>query len=161
MKDTRYIHTRYNHACGVCGLFSWSLAAALLAFSSHQFTLTIKHGPSLCPLHTIFPSWASVAGGVCRPRSEAPCILVYGVYLETNTSCIWKYKITFIRNLACCRWWLVELIMLMESNCCCWCSCSSSSGEVDAYVRGRGCRMIKIGKTCIIHPITLVNISSM
>ena len=37
----------------------------------------------------------------------------------------------------------------------------SSSGEVDAYVRGRGRRMIKIGKTCIIHPITLVTISSM
>ena len=26
------------------------------------------------PLQTIFPSWASVAGGVCRPRREAPCI---------------------------------------------------------------------------------------
>ena len=49
--------------------------------------------------------------------------------------------------LACCRWRLVELIMLMmESNCCCWCSCRSSSGEVDAYVRGRGRRMIKIEK---------------
>ena len=33
--------------------------------------------------------------------------------------------------------------------------------EVDAYVRGRGRRMMKIGKTCIIHPITLVTISSM
>ena len=34
---TRYqvhiIHTRYAHACGVCGLFSWSMAARLLAFS--------------------------------------------------------------------------------------------------------------------------------
>ena len=27
------------------GLFSWSMAAGLLAFSSRQFALTIKHGP--------------------------------------------------------------------------------------------------------------------
>ena len=65
---------RYTHVCGVCGLFSWSMAAGLLAFSSRQFALPVKHGPSLCPLHTIFPSWACVAGGVCRPRSEAPCM---------------------------------------------------------------------------------------
>ena len=62
-----YIHRKYKIpgtyirgilmcACGVCGLFSWSMAAGLLAFSSRQFALTIKHGPSLCPLHTIFPS---------------------------------------------------------------------------------------------------------
>ena len=38
------------------GMFSWSMAAGLLAFSSRQFALTIKHGPPLCPLHTIFPS---------------------------------------------------------------------------------------------------------
>ena len=37
MQDTRYIHTRYTHACGVCGLFCWSMAAGLLAFSSRQF----------------------------------------------------------------------------------------------------------------------------
>ena len=58
------------------GLFSSSMAAGLLAFSSRQFALTTKNGPSLCPLHTIFlPGQASVAGGACRPRSEAPCIL--------------------------------------------------------------------------------------
>ena len=73
----------------------------------------------------------------------------------------------------------------MESNCCnnvvdavagvaadkqfgAWCLSSAkrfdfmvTCNEVDAYVRGRGRRMIKIGKTCIIHPITLVTISSM
>ena len=38
------------------GMFSWSMAAGLLAFSSRQFALTIKHGPSLRPLHAIFPS---------------------------------------------------------------------------------------------------------
>ena len=48
-----YTRTRYTHACGVCGLFSWSMAAGLLAFSSRQFALTIKNGPSLCPLHTV------------------------------------------------------------------------------------------------------------
>ena len=51
-----YIHTRYTHACGVCGLFSLSMAAGLLAFSRRQFALTIEHGPSLRSLHTIFPS---------------------------------------------------------------------------------------------------------
>ena len=44
---------------------SWNFQVASLHL------LTIKHGYSLCPLHTIFASWASVAGGVCRPRSEA------------------------------------------------------------------------------------------
>ena len=44
--NTRYqVHTRYTHACGVCGLFSWSVAARLLAFSSRQFALIINHGP--------------------------------------------------------------------------------------------------------------------
>ena len=46
----------YYDACGVSGLFSWTMAVGLLAFSNRQFALTIKHGPSLCPLHTIFPS---------------------------------------------------------------------------------------------------------
>ena len=39
-----------------------------------------------------------------------------------------------------------QLLLLMQLQ--------EYSGEVDAYVRGRGRRMIKIGKTCIIHPIT-------
>ena len=38
-QDTRYIHTRYTLACGVWGLFSWNMAAGLLAFSSRQFAL--------------------------------------------------------------------------------------------------------------------------
>ena len=77
---TYKVHTRHAHASGGCGLFSWSMAAGLLAFSSCQFarSLSIKSGPCLCPLHTIFPSWASVAGGVCRPRREAPCIYYDG-----------------------------------------------------------------------------------
>ena len=48
-----------------------------------------------------------------------------------------------------------------------WCLSSAkrfvfmvTCNEVDVYARGRGHRMIKIGKTCIIHPITLVTISS-
>ena len=49
-----YIHRKYIKipgtyvvsscvTCGVCGLFSWSMAAGLVAFSSRQFALTIKH----------------------------------------------------------------------------------------------------------------------
>ena len=59
-QDTRYIRGILMRVAS--GLFSWSMAAGLLAFSSRQFALTIKHGPSLCPLHTI-----------CRPRSKTPC----------------------------------------------------------------------------------------
>ena len=57
------------------GLFSWSTAAGLLAFSSRQFAPTINNG-SLSASHniSILPSWASVAGGKCRPRSEASCM---------------------------------------------------------------------------------------
>ena len=46
-----------------------------------------------------------------------------------------------------------QLLLLMQLQ--------GTSGEVDPYVRGRGRRMIKIGTTCIINPITLVTISSM
>ena len=55
------------------------VATGLLTFSSRQFAHTIKLGPFLCPLHTssLLPE-ASVAGGVCRPRSEAPCIYICG-----------------------------------------------------------------------------------
>ena len=45
----RYINTRYTHACGVCGLFTCSMAG-LLAFSSRQFALTMKYWPRR-PLH--------------------------------------------------------------------------------------------------------------
>ena len=58
------------------GLFSWSMVAGLLAFSSRQFALKIDHEPCFIP-GTVFSSYASVAGGVCRPRSEAPCINTY------------------------------------------------------------------------------------
>ena len=54
---TRYkVHTYagYTCACGVRRLFSWSMAARLLAFSSRQFALTIKHGPFFVRF-TLFP----------------------------------------------------------------------------------------------------------
>ena len=35
---------------------SWSMAAELLAFSSRQFALAIKHGLLFRPLHIVFPS---------------------------------------------------------------------------------------------------------
>ena len=53
------------------GLFSWSMVAGLLAFSSRQLSPTINHGPLSAAHYLSFLS--SVAGGVCRPRSDAPC----------------------------------------------------------------------------------------
>ena len=58
------------------------MAAGLLALSSRRFALMIlkktkfNRGPLFAShnLMYFFPSWASVAGGVGRPRSEAPCI---------------------------------------------------------------------------------------
>ena len=73
-QDTRYIHSYKLIMRAASGFFSWSMATGLLTFSSRQFALTVMD----CPLHfffLIFLPWASVAGGVCRPRSEAPCIL--------------------------------------------------------------------------------------
>ena len=75
-QNTRYIRGIYSCVWrldsfpGVRLRGSWHFEVA-------GFHLTIKNGPSLCPLNTIFPSWASVAGGVCRPRSEAPCIIYH------------------------------------------------------------------------------------
>ena len=62
------------HACGVCRLFSWlEHGGALGIFKSPVCTYLQSSRTFLCPLRTILPSRASVAGGVCRPRSEAPC----------------------------------------------------------------------------------------
>ena len=82
-QDTYHIHTRYTHACGVCGLFSWSMAAGLLAFWSRQFALiySVCYNQSwtfsLSASHHFSFLSASVAGGVCRPRSEAPCTYTF------------------------------------------------------------------------------------
>ena len=53
------------------GLFSLNIAAGLLAFSSRP---TINRGPLSASHNILFylAEQASVAGGVCRPRSEAP-----------------------------------------------------------------------------------------
>ena len=42
-QDTRYIRGILMRVAS--GLFSWSMAAGLLAFSSRQFALAINHGP--------------------------------------------------------------------------------------------------------------------
>ena len=39
-----------------------------------QFAFSLESIMDLCPLHTISSSWPTVAGGVCRPRSQASCI---------------------------------------------------------------------------------------
>ena len=68
---TRYqVHTRYTHACGVWVVFLEHGGGALGIFKS-QFALTINRmNLSLSASHYF---QASVAGGLCRPRSEAPC----------------------------------------------------------------------------------------
>ena len=51
------------------GVFSWSMAAGLLAFSSRQFAPTINYGPP-CPPHIIFlyflPDQAQLAANAAR-----------------------------------------------------------------------------------------------
>ena len=76
IQDTSYIHTRYAHACGVCGLFSWRMAAGLLAFSSRQFALTIKHGP-LSASH--YFSFLSKRSGRRMPPAERSALYTYTV----------------------------------------------------------------------------------
>ena len=65
----------YTNACGVWVAHLEYGCGALGIFKSPAFT----HNQAwifIFPIHTISPSWASVrvAGGVCRPRSEAPCM---------------------------------------------------------------------------------------
>ena len=72
--NTKYqVRERYNILMRVAsGLFAWNMVAELLAFSSRQFSLTINRGPFPASHYFFFLS-KSAAGGVCRPRSEAPC----------------------------------------------------------------------------------------
>ena len=67
-QETRYLHTRYTHACGVWVVFPEHGGGALGIFKS--------------PVCTYNQSWTFVrfihkqaqrAAYVCRPRSEAPC----------------------------------------------------------------------------------------
>ena len=79
IQDTSYIHGILMHVAP--GLFSWSMAAGLLAFSSRHFAPAINHGLLFASHYiSISPSSASVAGGECRPRSEASC----------NTTYVWE-----------------------------------------------------------------------
>ena len=97
-----YQHTRYTGGilmrCHVAsGLFSWSMAAGLFAFSSRQFAPTINHNIS------IFPSWASVPGGECRPRSEAPWVHLLYVSIHFYIHAIISYGISATRYVTVSR----------------------------------------------------------
>ena len=71
---TRYqVHTRYTHSCGVC-LFLEHGGGALGVFKSPVCTYDQAWTFSLSASR--YFSFLSVAGGVCRPRSEAPCTYV-------------------------------------------------------------------------------------
>ena len=69
------MHTRYTHACGVCGLFSWSMAG-LLAFSSRQFALTF----SLSASH--YFSFLSKRNGRRMPPAERSALHFQYIYIE-------------------------------------------------------------------------------
>ena len=59
------------------GLFSWSMAAGLLAFSSRQFAPTINHGP-LSASHILF--YKIIKHDSCEiyfPRVTSPVARVY------------------------------------------------------------------------------------
>ena len=76
MQQDTGVHTRYTHACGVWVVFMEHGGGALGIFESPVCTYNQACGPSLCPLHTIFPSCANVAGGVRRPPAERSALYI-------------------------------------------------------------------------------------
>ena len=86
-QDSRqtYIYiAKCNKIPGTCAVYScvWRLGCFPGAWrrGSWHFEVASLHLQSImnrCPLHTIFPSYARVAGGVCRPRSETPCNMIH------------------------------------------------------------------------------------
>ena len=57
IQNTRYIRgTGYILVRVASGLFSWSMVAGLLAFSSRQLSLTINHGSLSASYYFSFPS---------------------------------------------------------------------------------------------------------
>ena len=81
-----YLHRICNKIPGTYAVYScvWRLGCFPRAWRRgswhfHVASLHLQSIMNLCPLHTFFPSEASVAGSLCRPRSEAPCIY-YCIY---------------------------------------------------------------------------------
>ena len=73
------------------GLFSWSMAAVLLAFSSRQFAPTIYHGPLSASHNTFCFSFLSKRSG--RRLLSAERIALYIFYKNANTSPITLYLV--------------------------------------------------------------------
>ena len=93
---TRYqVHTSYIHACGVCGFFSgaWRWGSWRFQVASLRLQWTF-----LCPLHIIFPSWASVAGRVGRPHSEAPCISYVCTFVRIHIQYVTRFEIILMHH---------------------------------------------------------------
>ena len=89
--NTRYqVHMSYADAGGVCGLFSgaWRRDSWRFQVASLRLQWTF-----LCPLHTIFPSWASVAGRVGRPHSKAPCISYVCTFVRIQIQYVTRFEI--------------------------------------------------------------------
>ena len=138
-KSCVYIHRKYNKIAGTYAVYScvWHLwvvflddgGGALDIFKSPVCTYHIRHGPSLCPLHTIFAFWASVArvaGGVCCPRSEAPCIL----YVLYSVSPFYSYIIR-------------TFVILLGEN---WTASTNIKHEIES---GRTWRVLDDGDTAV------------
>ena len=84
---TRYqVHTRYTHGVA-SGLFSWSMAARLLAFSSRQFALTINHGP-LFASH--YFSFLSKRSGRRMPPAERSALYIIRTWYRVRIFKLWE-----------------------------------------------------------------------
>ena len=87
--NTRYqVHTRYTHACSVCGLFSWSMAAGLLAFSSRQFALTINQSWTFVRFTLFFlPKQASWAAYTARGAKRLYIYILRSIEYDVYVCC--------------------------------------------------------------------------
>ena len=93
-----YLHRKCNKIRGkyisgilmrvASGLFSWSMAAGLLAFSSRQFALTIDHEPLSASHYFSFLSKRSGRRMSPAGGSEAPCIFTCYFYTTANTKAV-------------------------------------------------------------------------
>ena len=85
-QDTRYIRGIVMRVAS--GLFSWSMAAGLLAFSSRQFALTINHEPLSASHYFLFLSKRSGRRMPPAERSALYYILHLVFYIVQYHYCI-------------------------------------------------------------------------
>ena len=82
---TRYIRVIPTRVA--CGLFSWSMAAGLLALPSRQFALTINHGP-LFASH--YFSFLSKRSGRRMPPAERSALYIIRTWYRVRIFKLWE-----------------------------------------------------------------------